>query len=84
LAAGSGAPPGLAAAAPAALLDDPRVTAYLSEEDGVAAAAGLGVLADAGAAGAYTAFLHARPAGVPLYQALGFRVAEQWTHFTAP
>ena len=39
------------------------------------------VLADAVADGATTAYLHASPLGFPVYQRLGFTVAEQWTMF---
>jgi len=39
------------------------------------------VLSDAYKNGARTAFLHASPMGVPLYQAMGFRLAESWTVF---
>ncbi|WP_250006208.1 GNAT family N-acetyltransferase [Actinoplanes sp. M2I2] len=41
------------------------------------------VLRDAYAAGARTAFLHATPDGLPLYRAMGFEVAENWTVFSA-
>ncbi|MGW4460967.1 GNAT family N-acetyltransferase [Micromonospora sp. NPDC004704] len=41
------------------------------------------VLREAYAAGARTAFLHASPMGVGLYQDMGFRVAENWTIFTS-
>lgn len=44
-------------------------------------AATAAVLSDAHAAGARTAFLHASPLGVPLYQAMGFDLAEHWTIF---
>jgi ribosomal protein S18 acetylase RimI-like enzyme len=40
------------------------------------------VLRDAYEEGARTAFLHSSPLGVPLYQAMGFHLAEKWTHFT--
>jgi ribosomal protein S18 acetylase RimI-like enzyme len=41
------------------------------------------ILRDAFGAGAHTAFLHATTVGLPLYQAIGFQVAEKWTLFTA-
>jgi ribosomal protein S18 acetylase RimI-like enzyme len=41
------------------------------------------VLCDAYAAGARTAFLHSSPLGVPLYQEMGFSIAENWTRFSA-
>ncbi|MCO8270209.1 GNAT family N-acetyltransferase [Actinoplanes sp. TRM 88003] len=41
------------------------------------------VLKDAYAAGARTAFLHATPDGLPLYRAMGFELAENWTVFAA-
>ncbi|MFJ2645623.1 GNAT family N-acetyltransferase [Streptomyces sp. NPDC087420] len=41
------------------------------------------VLCDAYEEGARTAFLHASPLGVPLYQAMGFQLAENWSLFTA-
>ncbi|MCY1139401.1 GNAT family N-acetyltransferase [Actinoplanes sp. Pm04-4] len=41
------------------------------------------VLSDAYKAGARTAFLHATPDGLPLYQAMGFELAENWTVFAA-
>ena len=41
------------------------------------------VLRDAYAAGARTAFLHATPDGLPLYRAMGFELAENWTVFAA-
>jgi ribosomal protein S18 acetylase RimI-like enzyme len=48
---------------------------------GYGRAATAAVLRDAYAAGARTAFLHASPMGAPLYQAMGFRIAENWTLF---
>lgn len=50
---------------------------------GYARAAAAAVLRDAYAAGACGAFLHADDVGLPLYRAMGFRVAENWTLFTA-
>ena len=50
---------------------------------GYGRAATAAVLRDAYRAEARTAFLHASPMGVPLYAAMGFRVAENWTLFTA-
>jgi GNAT superfamily N-acetyltransferase len=41
------------------------------------------ILRDAFGAGAHTAFLHATTVGLPMYQAIGFQVAEEWTLFTA-
>ncbi|WP_370963746.1 hypothetical protein [Amycolatopsis sp. cg9] len=35
------------------------------------------------ALGARTAFLHASPPGVPLYEAMAFAHAENWSLFTA-
>ena len=49
---------------------------------GYGRAATAAVLRDARAAGARTAFLHASPLGVPLYRAMGFHLAENWTLFT--
>jgi ribosomal protein S18 acetylase RimI-like enzyme len=40
------------------------------------------VLRDARRDGARTAFLHAAPLGVPLYEAMGFHIAETWTVLT--
>ncbi|MYV57643.1 GNAT family N-acetyltransferase [Streptomyces sp. SID3212] len=40
------------------------------------------VLRDAYEEGARTAFLHASPPGVPLYRAMGFQLAENWSLFT--
>ncbi|MFF4622805.1 GNAT family N-acetyltransferase [Nonomuraea jabiensis] len=48
---------------------------------GYGRAATAAVLSDAYAAGARTAFLHASPMGAPLYQAMGFDLAEYWTIF---
>ncbi|MFD8035585.1 GNAT family N-acetyltransferase [Streptomyces sp. NPDC059717] len=48
---------------------------------GYGTAATAAVLSDAYENGARTAFLHASPMGVPLYQAMGFRLAESWTVF---
>ncbi|MFC9769482.1 GNAT family N-acetyltransferase [Rhodococcus jostii] len=95
-----------------AVLDHPAMWGYVAEEDGVAVATSLGILADdhvgvfniavplrhrrkgwygtavttavlqqAYQAGARTAFLHSSPAGVPLYQSIGFAIAENWTIF---
>jgi ribosomal protein S18 acetylase RimI-like enzyme len=50
---------------------------------GYGRAATAAVVRDAYEAGARTAFLHASPLGVPLYQAMGFRLAENWTLFTS-
>jgi GNAT superfamily N-acetyltransferase len=50
---------------------------------GYARAATEAVLRDAYTAGARGAFLHTADVGLPLYQAMGFRVAESWTLFTA-
>jgi GNAT superfamily N-acetyltransferase len=50
---------------------------------GYGKAATAAILREAYAAGARTAFLHASSMGVPLYQAMGFRIAENWTVFTA-
>jgi ribosomal protein S18 acetylase RimI-like enzyme len=50
---------------------------------GYGRAATAAVLRDAYEEGARTAFLHASPLGVPLYQAMGFRLTENWTLFTA-
>ncbi|MEU4096109.1 GNAT family N-acetyltransferase [Streptomyces sp. NPDC026673] len=33
--------------------------------------------------GARTAYLHSSPMGLPVYESLGFRTVEHWTHFTA-
>ncbi|MET7397547.1 GNAT family N-acetyltransferase [Dactylosporangium sp. NPDC005572] len=41
-------------------------------------------MADGFAAGADIAYLHASTAGQPLYESMGFRLAETWTTFTAP
>ncbi|MER8226445.1 GNAT family N-acetyltransferase [Streptomyces sp. NPDC094143] len=49
---------------------------------GYGRAATRAVLRDAHAAGARTAFLHSTPPGVPLYEAMGFHTAENWTAFT--
>lgn len=32
--------------------------------------------------GARTAYLHSSPMGLPVYESLGFRTVEHWTHFT--
>lgn len=50
---------------------------------GYGRAAAAAVLRDAYSAGARGAFLHADDVGLPLFQAMGFRVAENWTLFTA-
>ena len=50
---------------------------------GYGRAATAAVLRDAYEEGARTAFLHATPLGVSLYQVMGFRLAENWTLFTA-
>ncbi|WP_399896122.1 GNAT family N-acetyltransferase [Streptomyces sp. BBFR51] len=50
---------------------------------GYGRAATAAVLRDAYELGARTAFLHASPLGVPLYEAMGFRLTENWTLFTA-
>lgn len=50
---------------------------------GYGRAATAAVLRDAYEEGARTAFLHASPLGVPLYQVMGFRLTENWTLFTA-
>jgi GNAT superfamily N-acetyltransferase len=50
---------------------------------GYGRAATAAVLRDAYALGARTAFLHASPLGVPLYEAMGFAHAENWSLFTA-
>ncbi|MFJ2478393.1 GNAT family N-acetyltransferase [Streptomyces sp. NPDC087659] len=39
------------------------------------------VLRDGREAGARAAFLHSSPAGLSLYESLGFRAREHWTHF---
>jgi N-acetylglutamate synthase len=39
------------------------------------------VLARAASDGAETAFLHSSPAGLRVYESLGFRTVEHWTHF---
>ncbi|MFE1850444.1 hypothetical protein [Streptomyces sp. NPDC059489] len=52
-------------------------TAREADAEEIAAA----VLSDAYRNGARTAFLHASPMGVPLYRAMGFRLAESWTVF---
>lgn len=49
---------------------------------GYGRAATAAVLRDAYALGARTAFLHASPLGVPLYEAMGFGHAETWSLFT--
>ncbi|NBH07407.1 GNAT family N-acetyltransferase [Amycolatopsis sp. SID8362] len=49
---------------------------------GYGRAATAAVLRDAYALGARTAFLHASPLGVPLYEAMGFVHAENWSLFT--
>ncbi|MFF0050824.1 GNAT family N-acetyltransferase [Streptomyces sp. NPDC005498] len=41
------------------------------------------VLRDARSRGARIAFLHSSPAGLSVYESLGFRTVEQWTYFTA-
>ncbi|MGW5565564.1 GNAT family N-acetyltransferase [Streptomyces tendae] len=41
------------------------------------------ILADARAAGAHTAYLHASDETVPLFERAGFRTEESWTAFTA-
>lgn len=46
-------------------------------------AATAAVLREGYALGARTAFLHASPLGVPLYEAMGFKHAENWSLFTA-
>nr|WTC14099.1 GNAT family N-acetyltransferase [Streptomyces anthocyanicus] len=50
---------------------------------GYGRAATAAVLRDAYEQGARTAFLHASPLGVPLYEAMGFRLTENWTLFTS-
>jgi ribosomal protein S18 acetylase RimI-like enzyme len=50
---------------------------------GYGRAATAAVLRDAYEQGARTAFLHASPLGVPLYQIMGFQLTENWTLFTA-
>ncbi|MGW3149554.1 GNAT family N-acetyltransferase [Streptomyces sp. NPDC001177] len=50
---------------------------------GYGRAATAAVLRDAYLDGAHTAFLHASPMGVPLYEAMGFRMAEHWTVFSS-
>ncbi|WP_439380721.1 GNAT family N-acetyltransferase [Amycolatopsis lexingtonensis] len=50
---------------------------------GYGRAATAAVLREGYALGARTAFLHASPLGVPLYEAMGFAHAENWSLFTA-
>ncbi|MFG2358817.1 GNAT family N-acetyltransferase [Streptomyces sp. NPDC048521] len=50
---------------------------------GYGRAATAAVLRDGYEAGARTAFLHASDLGVPLYQTMGFHIAENWTLFIA-
>lgn len=49
---------------------------------GYGRAATAAVLGEAHALGARTAFLHASPLGVPLYEEMGFTRAENWSLFT--
>lgn len=42
------------------------------------------ILNDAYTSGRHIAFLSPTPAGLPLYESLGFRIAQHFTRFTAP
>lgn len=50
---------------------------------GYALTATAAVLRAARMAGARAAYLHPTPTGLPVYQGMGFRIAEHWTAFTA-